>query len=253
MASETDKSHRGVALITGASGGLGKFVAPAFLAAGYRVAAVDLRRNGSSEIPSPRNFFFEADLSRPNSAEAAVSETNSRLGPVDCLVHLVGAFTGGSRIEETADEVWDQMWRDNLRTAVNILRAVIPQMRARKQGRIIVVGSTAALQPVATWGAFSVAVAGLGALVKVAAAELFDAGVTVNAVLPTTIDTPAIRAMIGDTAADRAVAPESLVSLILWLCSDQGKYMSGAFLPVAGGMPHPCGEWHELTDREAIP
>jgi NAD(P)-dependent dehydrogenase (short-subunit alcohol dehydrogenase family) len=251
MASEAVKSKRGVALITGASGGLGSFVTRAFCSAGYYVSAIDLQRSGSfaSGPTPPPNFFFEADLSLANAAEAAVLETRSRLGPIDCLVHLVGAFRGGLRIEETPEEVWDEMLRVNLRTAVNMLRAVIPMMRARKKGRIIVIGSSAALHPVVTWGAFSVAVSGLGTLVRVAAAELLGTGVTVNGILPTTIDTPAVRATIGDAVADRAVSPESLASLILWLCSDAASDMTGVLLPVTGQQAHPCYQWHELTDR----
>jgi NAD(P)-dependent dehydrogenase (short-subunit alcohol dehydrogenase family) len=248
MASEAFKSKRRVALVTGARGGLGNFVTCAFGSAGYGVSAIDLKRAGASE-PNPPNLFLEADLSLPSAAEAAVQDTSSRLGPIDCLVHLVGAFTGGLRVEETPEEVWDEMLRVNLRTAINMLRAVIPLMRSRKKGRIIVVGSSAALHPVVTWGAFSVAMSGLATLIRVTAAELLGTGITLNGVLPTTIDTPAVRAMTGDIVADRAVSPESLASLILWLCSDAGADVTGALLPVTGQQPHPCYQWHEITDR----
>jgi len=107
-----------------------------------------------------------------------------------------------------------------------------------------VIGSTAGLHPVAKWSAFNASIAGLCALVRTAAAELQEEGITVNALLPTTIDTPEVRKWCGTAGADKWVNPRSLGSLMLWLDSDGGRDVTGAIIPVAGRQKHPCYEWH---------
>jgi NAD(P)-dependent dehydrogenase (short-subunit alcohol dehydrogenase family) len=190
----------------------------------------------------------KADLTSRAASELAVQRTLKKWGSIDFLVHLVGAFASGSRVEETSDDEWDEMLNVNLRTAVNMLRAVIPSMRSRGAGRIMVVGSTTAIHPVVTWGPFCVAVAGLCSLVRVAAAELRQEGITVNALLPTTIDTPIVRGMIGDEEAEKWVDPRSLGSSMLWLCSEAGRDVTGALIPFIGRQGHPCFDWHGETD-----
>lgn len=237
-----------VALITGASGGLGSVVTPMFLDAGYAVSAVALdwpRRSA----PDPRLQRQTADLASSAAARKVVDRTVKAHGSIDCLVHLVGAFEGGTRVDETADAVWQRMLAANLMAAVNAVRAVVPGMRARTDGRIIVVGSTSATEPVVTWSAFCAAVAGLCSFVQVAAAELRDEGVTVNAVLPTTIDTPVVREWGGDAEASKWVQPHAIGELMLWLCSEAGRDVTGALIPLQGRQPHPCRHWHGETDR----
>ena len=242
---QTPPARRVVALVTGASGGLGPFVIDAFRGAGYRVSATGL----SWDAPARgADHVSEADLSIERAAKDVVRQTEKAVGAIDCVLHLAGAFDGGVRVDDTSDAVWDEMLKVNLRTAVNVIRATLPPMRKRRSGRIVVVGSTAALHPVATWSAFSASVAALCAVVQAAGAELRGSGVTINAVLPTTIDTPAVRASISRAEADRSVPPQSLASLMLWLCSEAGAHMNGALLPVVGGQPHPCHHWHEHTD-----
>ena len=244
--SQTRRVKKPVALVTGASGGLGPFVVRAFASGGYRVSATGLQWGRTTDRAAA--LTSTADLTNAREAAAVVRETTAKLGPVACVLHLAGAFDGGMRIEQTSDAIWDEMLNVNVRTAVNVMRAAIPEMRARRSGRIVVVGSTAALHPVATWSAFSASVAALAALVQTAGAELRGSGVTVNAVLPTTIDTPAVRSIVGNAEADRSVPPQSLASLMLWLCSPDGGHMNGALLPVGAGQPHPCHEWHGETD-----
>ena len=214
-----------------------------FLEAGYRVSAVAL---DWEPLPPPGESFFatHADLTARSAAESAVRRTIEQWGTVDFLVHLVGAFGAELRVEETSDAQWDRMLDVNLRSAVNMLRAVIPVMRRNREGRIMVVGSTSAIHPVAAWSAFSASVAGLCSLVETAAAELREEGITVNAILPTTIDTPAVRAMCGEADRSKWVNPNSLGSLMLWLCSDAGRDVTGALIPVIGRQPHPCHQWH---------
>jgi len=242
------KAVQKVALITGASGGLGTVVTQMFLEAGYRVSSVAL------EWPKPlkqSDVFMvgKANLVSPKAAEAVVRKTVARWGAIHCLAHLVGAYIEGRRVEETSDATWDTLLNVNLRTAVNMMRAVIPGMRGQKRGSIAVIGASPAIHPVATWSAMTASVTALCSLVQVAAAELRDEGVTVNALLPTTIDTPAVRRMAGEGEASKWVDPRSLGSLLLWLASDAGRDVSGALIPVVGRQNHPCYEWHGVTDR----
>ena len=232
-----------VALITGASGGLGSVVTAQFLEAGYRVSAVALDWE-SPAPPSESLIATRADLTVRSAAQSVVQQTIETWGTVDFLVHLVGAFDAGQRVEETSDAQWDRMLGVNLRSAVNMLRAVIPAMRQKREGRIMVVGATSAIHPVAAWSAFSASVAALCSLVETSAAELREEGITVNAILPTTIDTPAVRAACGEADRAKWVNPNSLASLMLWLCSDAGRDVTGALIPVIGRQPHPCHQWH---------
>jgi len=237
-----------VALITGASGGLGTVVTQMFLEAGYRVSAVAL--DWPNRLPqSDVCMVTKADLVSRKAAEATVRKTLAKWRSIHCLVHLVGAFIDGKRIEETTDETWDQLLNANLRTAINMMRAAIPGMREQKRGSIAVIGASPAIHPVATWSAMTASVTALCSLVQVAAAELRDEGVTVNALLPTTIDTPAVRAWAGDGEAHKWVNPRALGSLLLWLASDAGRDVTGALIPAIGRQRHPCYEWHGVTDQ----
>src|SRR6516162_5240891 len=186
------KAIQKVALITGASGGLGTVVTQMFLEAGYRLSAVALDWPKPLK-PSDVCIVSKADLVSRKAAEAVVRKTLERWGAIHCLAHLVGAYIEGRRVEETSDATWDTLLNVNLRTAVNMMRAVIPGMRGQKRGNIAVIGASPAIHPVVTWSAMTASVTALCSLVQVAAAELRDEGVTVNALLPTTIATPAVR------------------------------------------------------------
>ena len=246
------ESAKPIALITGAAGGLGLVVTQMFLDAGYRVAAVD--RNVKLLRASDDCLVIKADLASRSAAEHAVDKTVKEWGPVHTLAHLAGVFTEGGRVEETSDETWDAMLSGNLRTAINMLRAVIPVMRAQRRGSMTVIASSTVMHPVVTWSAFNASVSGLCTLVQTAAAELRTQGVTVNALLPTTIDTPQVRSWLGEADAHKWVSPRSLGSLLLWLASEPGRDVTGAIIPVVGRQNHPCYEWHGATDlkREAI-
>ncbi len=213
-------------LITGASGGLGRSVVDAFLAAGAEVAAVS--RSGEG----PRGIA--ADLTGDEACRKAVAEAIARLGRIDALVHLLGGFAGGERIENTGDATWERMLALNLRAAFYTFRAVLPHMRERGYGRIVAVGSRTAVEPAAGLSAYNVSKAGLVALVRTLAAETKGSGITANVVLPSVIDTPANRA--ADPAADpsRWVQPESIAQLLLWLASEASADVSGAVIPIYG-------------------
>jgi len=221
-----------VILISGASGGLGEEVTRTFLDAGPRVAAVS--RLWSSAVDSDMLLHVSADLTQESGCVAAVQAAVSRWGRLDVVAHLMGGFTGGTAVEETTPERWDKMMNLNLRSAFLLFRAALPELRKAGLGRILAVGSRPGLDPVAGLGAYAVSKAGLHALVRTIAAENQNTGLTANAVLPSTIDTPANRAAMPDAAFARWVTPASIGDLLVWLASDASQDISGALIPIYG-------------------
>jgi NAD(P)-dependent dehydrogenase (short-subunit alcohol dehydrogenase family) len=210
-------------LITGAAGGLGNAVVEAFLATGAEVYGADLSWKRQPHT-NPRFHPIAATL-----PEAAM-----QAAPVDTLLHLVGGFGGGQPVAETSDEIWDKMLDLNLRSAYTIFRAVLPSMTKAGKGRIVAVGSRAALDPLANFAAYSVTKAALVALVKTVALEVKDSGVTANIVLPSVIDTPANRAAMPTADPSKWVTPQSIADLLVWLASDAARDISGAAIPIYG-------------------
>ena len=223
-----------VALITGASGGLGGPVTETFLGAGFRVAAVARRWAGAGPGAEAGRICLEADTGNEASAMSAVQTTLSTYGRIDALIHLVGGFAGGDGVAETPLDQWQQMMAVNCWSAVTMMRAAIPPMRAAGRGRVIVIGSKAASDPQSHYAAYAASKAALIAVARSAAAELKHTGVTVNAVLPSTIDTEANRKAMGTAKVSRWVQPASIGSLLLWLCSDAGRDVNGAMIPMDG-------------------
>lgn len=215
-------------IITGAGGGLGSAVANIFSASGAAVVGVE--RHWRQSMPFTA---VNADLTTAAGCDAMVAQALEK-GPVDALIHLVGGFGGGSSISQTTDETWDQMINVNLRIAFLTLRAVLKPMTAAKYGRIVAIGSRAAVEPLPNFAAYAVAKSALVALIKNVAAETKDLGITANAVLPSTIDTPANRKAMPNADFSRWVAPESIAHLLVSLTTRESADVSGAVIPIYG-------------------
>jgi len=198
-----------VVLITGAKGGLGSFVTPAFLEAGARVIGVS-RSIADSDFPHERFSALATEISGGDSAAKMIDAAVGTSGRIDALVHLVGGFAGGEPIAETSDDVTDRMFDTNFRSAFHLIRAALPYMRKQAGGRIIAIGSKAAVEPAPM------------------------AGITANVVLPGTMDTPANRA--SDPTADfsKWVNPSQVASLLVHLASDRASHINGAVIPIFG-------------------
>ena len=222
-----------VVLITGATGGLGVAVTQAFLDAGATVAGVS-RSIQDSAFASPRFHAIPAELSSGEAARAVVDETILRLGRVDTLVHLVGGFAGGASVAETSDATFDRMLDLNLRSAFHMTRAVVPHMRERGSGRLLAIGSRAAVDPPAGLSAYNASKAALVALMRTLAFENNDRDITSNVILPGVMDTPQNRA--ADPAADhsRWVPPSRVADLLVWLASPEAASVNGAVIPMYG-------------------
>src|SRR4051812_22919443 len=221
-----------VVLITGAKGGLGRSVTTAFLAAGAFVAGSS-RAIAQTDFPHPDFLAIPADLLDPSQADHLAETVLARHGRIDALVHLAGGFTGGA-LHETTDAVWDEMMNGNVRAAFHTFRAVIPAMRKANRGRIVAISSRLAAETAPGVAAYAASKAALVSLVRSAALENRDAGITANAILPGTIDTPANRAWGSPEERAKWVSPESIAKVALFLASDAAAEITGAAIPIYG-------------------
>ena len=220
-----------VIVVTGASGALGKVVAEVALARGARVAGVDY---GASQIAATpdRIEFGGVDLSDPAQAKKAIDAVASHFGRLDALVNIAGGFAYET-VAEGDPKTWQRMYALNVLTALNASRSAIPHLTASPSARIVNVGAMGALQAGSGMGAYAAFKAGVHRLTEALAAE-WKGKITVNAVLPSTIDTPANRASMPKADFGKWVTPQELADVILFLVSDAASAVTGALLPVSG-------------------
>ncbi len=222
-----------VVLVTGANGGLGTYVTQAFLDAGATVIGTS-RKIQQSDFNSPNFTALPAEVSTREGAKVLVDQVVARFGKLDVLAHTVGGFAGGQSIADTDDATFQRMLDLNLNSVFHILRAAVPPLRQTGAGRIIAIGSRAALEPGAGVGAYSASKAAMVSLIRTVALENKDAGVTANVILPGTMDTPANRKAMPNADVSKWVQPSTVASLITWLAGDAGKDVNGAVIPVYG-------------------
>jgi NAD(P)-dependent dehydrogenase (short-subunit alcohol dehydrogenase family) len=220
-----------VIVVTGASGALGKVVAEAALARGARVGGVDY---ASSQIPATANRIElgEVDLSDAAQAKKAIDAVASHFGRLDALINIAGGFAFEA-VAEGDPKTWQRMYALNVLTALNASRAALAPLADSSSARIVNVGAMGALQAGAGMGAYAAAKAGVHRLTEALAAE-WKGKITVNAVLPSIIDTPANRASMPKADFGKWVTPQELANVILFLASDAASPITGALLPVSG-------------------
>ena len=229
-----------VVLVTGETGSLGRAVTGVFVEAGAAVA-VTFRRE--SEVPEARvalashgqaPIFIQADVSIEADVQRAVESMAKRFGRVDILLHLVGGYVGDLPVAQTPEATWDQLLTTNLKSAFLCCKHVVPIMQANRWGRIVTISSRAAVKVFPGIAAYAAAKAGLLTFTEVLAAEVGVDGITVNSVLPSVIDTPANRRAMPGADPSPWVKPEEIARLMLYLCSDAAKEISGAAIPIYG-------------------
>ncbi|MBS2028346.1 MAG: SDR family NAD(P)-dependent oxidoreductase [Deltaproteobacteria bacterium] len=227
-----------VTLITGAAGALGSAVVAHLLQQGHKIAAVDLPRSAERLAKLPSGALgLPFDANDPAAWREPMARVEKELGPLTGAVLIAGGWQGGGPLHARADDaIWKAMLGANLESAYRALRAVLPGLVERKAGSIVVVGSRAAVRPDTSAGAaeYAATKSAVVSLCQAVAAEVLSANVRVNAVLPSTIDTPANRAGMPQADFSAWVNPASLASVISFLLSDASKDVSGAALPVYG-------------------
>jgi NAD(P)-dependent dehydrogenase (short-subunit alcohol dehydrogenase family) len=226
-----------VGIVTGAFGALGRVVAEKAAARGWRLALVDAAPASAapSGVAGEPLVLGGVDLTDPAGAKQAVDATLDRFGRLDALLNIAGAFRWIT-LEDSDVAVWDLMYRVNVLTAANASRAALPALKASGAGRIVNMGAGAAERAAAGMGCYTASKAGVHKLTESLADELKDAGVTVNAVLPSIIDTPANRADMPKAEFDRWVQPADLAEVILFLASPEARAVTGALVRVSGRM-----------------
>jgi NAD(P)-dependent dehydrogenase (short-subunit alcohol dehydrogenase family) len=220
-----------VIVVTGASGALGKVVAETALARGARVAGVD-HAASQTEATDNRIELGGVDLSDAAAAKKAIDAAAAHFGRLDALVNIAGGFA----FETVADgdpHTWQHMYALNVLTALNASRSAVPHLVNSGAGRIVNIGAMGALQAGSGMGAYAASKAGVHRLTEALAAE-WKGRITVNAVLPSTIDTPANRASMPRADFAKWVTPQELAEVILFLVSDAASAVTGALLPVSG-------------------
>src|SRR3712207_4111372 len=242
-----------VALVTGASSGIGRATAVALAGRGASVA-VNFHRNESgaeaarAEVVNAggRATVIQADVTRSPDVRALVARVAEELGPVDILVNNAGSLVERLKILELTEERWDEVIDLNLKSAFLCSQAVAASMMERKSGAIVNVSSIAGRNGGALGSIhYSTAKGGLITLTKGFAKELAPYGVRVNAVSPGVIDTPyherfstpeAMKAYVAGIPAGRVGTPEEVASVITFLASGAASYLCGETIEINGGM-----------------
>jgi 3-oxoacyl-[acyl-carrier protein] reductase len=242
-----------VALITGASSGIGRATAELFARSGASVA-INYRRNESGAEAARKAVaeagghavVIQADVKRAGDVRELVDRAARELGPVDILVNNAGSLVERLKILELTEERWDEVVDLNLKSAFLCSQAVAASMMERRAGAIINVSSIAGRNGGALGSIhYSAAKGGLIAMTKGLAKELAPYGVRVNAVSPGVIDTPyheqfstpeAMKAYVGGIPLGRVGRPEEVAAVIAFLASDAAGYLCGETIEINGGM-----------------
>ncbi|MEO6926026.1 MAG: SDR family NAD(P)-dependent oxidoreductase [Rhodanobacter sp.] len=217
-------------VVTGGFGALGAATVHAALAAGARVVAID-RTDAPGGGLGQATCIGGVDLADPQAAKDALAAAAQAMGGLDALVNIAGTF----RYETLADgklDTWDLLYRVNLRTAVAASQAALEHLQAG--GRIVNIGAASALKAGAGVGAYTASKSGVMRFTEALAEELKGRDITVNALLPSILDTAPNRADMPKADFDRWVKPQQLADVILFLLSKQASAITGALIPVTG-------------------
>ena len=222
-------------IVTGGFGALGRAVGQALLAEGAQVALLD-HAPAQPGLPAGALLCGSVDLCAPDATRLCIGEVAQRFGGLDGIVNVAGGFAWQT-VEHGDIATWDHMYAINVRTALLASQAALPHLLRRGRGRIVNVGAMAAGRAQQGMGAYAAAKSGVARLTEAMAEEFCKRGITVNAVLPSIIDTPANRAAMPEADASRWVDPAALAQVVLFLLSDASAGVTGALLPVT--MPTP--------------
>ena|SRR5450432_1113024 len=231
-----------IAVISGASGNLGAAVVRRLYAEKVRLALIDRNEQSLREalhadgIDDSGILIGKVDLVQKSEVDHFIDEVTAHFGRVDILVNTAGGYKPGKPVHEMDEAFWDSVLALNAKIAFFLSAAVARTMlsKGNKTGRIINIAGKAGLAGFATGAAYGAAKAAVLRLTESMSAELLKNGITVNAILPSTIDTPQNRQ--SDPTADfsKWVAAESLADVIAFVCSDSARDISGAGIPVYG-------------------
>ena len=224
------------AIVTGGTGGLGAAVVERLLADGWRVVVPWIAERELERLPPREGLeLVQADLSDPDAVAGVVARAaEDEAAPVRGLANLVGGFAMGGKVHETPINEFEAQFRLNLRPTYLMTQAVLREMLGHGGGAIVCVGSRAAVQPFPGAAGYIASKAAVTAFVQAVAAEYKNDGIRCNAILPSTIDTPANRASMPNADHDKWVKPAEIAGVVAHLLSSDAAPTSGAAVPVYG-------------------
>ncbi len=224
-------------VVTGGFGALGRVVAEVAAARGASVAVLDHApappEGLGGSLGSDALTIGGLDLSSADVATKAMADVKAKFGRLDALLNIAGGFQWET-VDGGKHESWERMYALNLMTALNGCRAALPYLIESGAGRIVNVGAQSALHAASGFGPYAASKSAVHRLTETLANELKDKGVTVNAVLPSIIDTAANRRDMPKADYSRWVTPADLAAVMLFLASDEAKAVTGALIPVTG-------------------
>jgi len=230
-----------VTVISGASGNLGAAVVARLNRENVKLALIDRHEDRIHETLQklgidPKNTLLGMiDLTVKAEVDSFIDKVVATFGQVDIMVNTAGGYKPGKPVHETDEASWDSVIALNAKPAFLLSAAVARSMVAKgNKGRIINLAGKAGLSAFATGAAYGAGKAIVLRLTESMSAELIKRGITVNAVLPSTIDTPQNRANDPNADFSKWVAPDSIADVIAFLCSDAACDISGAAIPVYG-------------------
>jgi NAD(P)-dependent dehydrogenase (short-subunit alcohol dehydrogenase family) len=231
-----------VAIISGGTGALGSVVDSRFQNNGiltaipFRPGGNDARKTQSPAGAVESSYRESTDLTKEEEVKRFVGNVVSRMGGVDILINIAGGYVGGEGIGVVSLQTLEGALSLNLRTAFLMCSAVLPLMRAAGRGRIISVAAKPALVPTALRGPYAIAKRAVITLTETIAEEVRGTGITANAIAPSIIDTAANRASMPGADFGRWVLPEEIAELMVFLCSDHARSISGNVVKIYGGV-----------------
>ena len=238
----TDK----VALITGASGGMGDKIARTFHALGAKLALTDMRTEGMEKLKADLKEnveCFQANLSNPDEIKKLVTDVEAKFGQIDILVNNAGLTRDGLFIR-MSDEDWQLVLDVNLTAGFKLSKQVVRSMMKRRYGRIIGIASVVGVMGNAGQANYSASKAGMIAMNKCLAQEVGSRGVTVNSVAPGFIRTAMTDVLPDDVKANllskipeaRLGEAQDVANAVAFLASEEAGYITGQTIHVNGGM-----------------
>ena len=245
----TDRLSGKVALVTGASSGIGQATALAFARAGAKVVAASRRDAEGQETvrriqeAGGEALFIKTDVSKAAEVEALVNKTMDTYGRLDCACNSAGVISASSLLTDVSEDEWDRHINVNLKGTWLCLKYEIPAMLKQKSGAIVNLASAASIVAFAGYAAYAATKGGILALTRSAAIEYAKSGIRINVVSPGSINTDMLNSATEDIVSQLAAAhpvgrvgePEEVAEAVVWLCSKAASFVTGHNMLIDGG------------------